>query len=195
MLKLMGATYQSEMLPSVLAKELAPCLGTVQAQPITIGATSPSEGLVFEGQALPIIPPLSLKSTLASPAGPLTDLQALRDQTLSQLNDLYKSGASQTQRAYLDSLVTSQKQVRNINQDLLERAQLDQGQHDRFADHRGVDAGADEGDAGGRHPHPVRWRQPPRRGAGDRDGADGGRAWRRSAASCHSSRRSGWRTR
>ncbi|MCU1280249.1 MAG: hypothetical protein JWM53_3795, partial [bacterium] len=28
-LKLMGATYQSEMLPSLLAKQLAPCLGTV----------------------------------------------------------------------------------------------------------------------------------------------------------------------
>jgi len=119
-LKLMGATYQSEMLPSILAKQLAPCLGTVQAQPITIGATSPSEGLVFGGQALPIIPPLSLKSTLASPAGPLTNLQALRDQTLQQLSDLYRNGASQSQRAYLDSLITSQKQVRNINQSLLD---------------------------------------------------------------------------
>ena len=119
-LKLMGATYQSEMLPSLLAKQLAPCLGTVQAQPITIGATSPSEGLVFQGQALPIIPPLSLKATLASPAGPLTNLQALRDQTLGQLHDLYKNGASQSQRAYLDALITSQQQVRNINQGLLD---------------------------------------------------------------------------
>ena len=121
-LKLMGATYQSEMLPSMLAKQLAPCLGTVQAQPITIGATSPSEGLQFGGQALPIIPPLSLKDTLASPAGPLTNLQPLRDQTLQQLDDLYKNGASQAQRTYLDSLITSQQQVRNINQNLLEHA-------------------------------------------------------------------------
>src|SRR5262249_41711171 len=29
-LKLMGATAQGEMLPSILAQELAPCLGTVQ---------------------------------------------------------------------------------------------------------------------------------------------------------------------
>lgn len=119
-LKLMGATYQSEMLPSILAKQLAPCLGTVQAQPITIGASSPSEGLVFQGQALPIIPPLSLKATLANPAGPLSDLQGLRDQTLAQLNDLYKNGANQAQRAYLDSLMTSQQQARNINQSLLD---------------------------------------------------------------------------
>jgi Protein of unknown function (DUF1501) len=119
-LKLMGATYQSEMLPSLLAKQLAPCLGTVQTQPITLGATSPSEGLVFGGQALPIIPPLSLKDTLASTPGPLTNLQALRDQTLAQLNDLYKNGASASQRAYVDALVTSQQQVRNINQSLLD---------------------------------------------------------------------------
>jgi hypothetical protein len=119
-LKLMGATYQSEMLPSILAKQLAPCLGTVQSQPITIGATSPSEGLVYQGQALPIIPPLSLKTTLANPAGPLTNLQPLRDQTLAQLNDLYKNGASQAQRNYIDALVTSQQQIRNIKQDLLD---------------------------------------------------------------------------
>jgi len=119
-LKLMGATYQSEMLPSALAKQLAPCLGTVQSQPITIGATSPSEGLVYQGQALPIIPPLSLKATLANPAGPLTNLQGLRDSTLQQLHDLYKNGASSSQRAYLDSLITSQQQARNINQSLLD---------------------------------------------------------------------------
>jgi hypothetical protein len=119
-LKLNGATYQAEMLPSLLAKQLAPCLGTVQQQPISVGATSPSEGLVFGGQALPIIPPLALKSTLASPAGPLTNLQQLRDQTLNKLNDLYKNGASPAQRAYLDALITSQQQVRNINQNLLQ---------------------------------------------------------------------------
>jgi len=120
-LKLMGAIYQSEMLPSVLAKQLAPCLGTVQSQPITIGATSPSEGLVYEGQAQPIIPPLSLKATLANPVGPLSNLQSLRDQTLNQLNELYRNnGASAAQRAYLDALTTSQQQVRNIRQDLLQ---------------------------------------------------------------------------
>ncbi len=119
-LRLMGTVYQSEMLPSVLAKSLAPCLGTIQAQPITVGATSPSEGLVFQGQAQPIIPPLSLKATLTSPQGPLLNLQPLRDQTLAKLYDVYKNGASPAQRAYIDSLVASQQQVRNINQGLLE---------------------------------------------------------------------------
>jgi hypothetical protein len=118
-LQLMGTTYAGEMLPSILAKQLAPCLGTLQSQPISLGATSPAEGLTYKGAALPIIPALALKSTLTSTPGPLTNLQPLRDHTLNQLYDLYKNGATPAQRAYIDSLVSSQQQVRGINQDLL----------------------------------------------------------------------------
>ncbi len=118
-MKLYGATAPAEMLPSLLSRHLAPCLGTLQSQPITLGATTPSEGLSYEGQALPIIPPLALKATLTAPAGPLTNLQGLRDQTLSQLDGIYRNKATKAQRSYLDSLVASQAQVRGINQDLL----------------------------------------------------------------------------
>ena len=118
-LKLMGATRPAEMFPSLLSRQLAPCLGTIQSQPITLGAASPSEGLSYQGAALPIIPPLALRATLTNPAGPLTMLQPLRDQTLNQLADLYKNGATPGQRSYVDSLVTSQSQVRGIHQNLL----------------------------------------------------------------------------
>ena len=118
-LKLQGASQASEMLPSLLAKQLAPCLSTVQTQPITVGATTPSEGLSFEGAALPIIPPLALASTLTAPQGPLANLQQLRDQTLAKLDDLYRGSATPAQKKYLDSLVASQQQVRGISQDLL----------------------------------------------------------------------------
>jgi hypothetical protein len=120
-LKLMDTTTADEMLPSILAKRLAPCLGTVQAQPISLGANSPSEGLTYGGHALPRIPPLALKATLTSPAGPLTDLQSLRDQTLNQLYDVYRNDATKAQRDYIDALVTSQTQLRSIRQDLLDR--------------------------------------------------------------------------
>ena len=120
-LRLMDATDADEMLPSLLAKQLAPCLGTIQSQPISLGATSPSEGLSYAGQALPIIPALALKATLTSAAGPLTNLQPLRDQTLNQLYDLYRNGATPAQRAYVDSLAASQTQVRNIQQTLLDQ--------------------------------------------------------------------------
>lgn len=118
-LELMGATQAGEMLPSLLARQLAPCLGTIQAQPISVGALSPSEALSYGGATLPIVPALALKATLTNPAGPLTTLQPLRDQTLNQIYDLYKNGASAAQRLYIDSLVTSQAQVRGISQSLL----------------------------------------------------------------------------
>lgn len=118
-LRLMDAAAAGEMLPSILARQLAPCLGTIQAQPISLGASSPSEGLTFGGQALPIIPALALKATLTSPAGPLTNLQPMRDQTLNQLYDLYRNGATSAERTYIDELATSQQQVRNIQQGLL----------------------------------------------------------------------------
>jgi hypothetical protein len=118
-LSLMNTTAPAEMLPSLLAKQLQPALQTVQAQPICLGAISPSEGLAFEGQALPIIPPLALAATLTNPVGPLTSLQQLRDQTLAQIDDIYRGSASLAQRRYIDSLVISQGELRNINQNLL----------------------------------------------------------------------------
>jgi hypothetical protein len=118
-LQLQGATQANEMLPSVLAKQLAPCLKTIQNQPISVGATSPSETITFNGAPLPIIPPISLKATLANPTGELTNLQVLRDSTLNSLYDIYRTDASPAQKAYLDSLVTSTQQVRGIKQDLL----------------------------------------------------------------------------
>jgi hypothetical protein len=119
-LRLMGATSAGEMLPSLLAKQLAPCLGTIQAQPISLGALNPSEALSYAGATQPVIPALALKATLTSAPGPLTDLQALRDQTLDQLYDLYKEQATPAQQSHIDSLVTSQRQVRDINQSLLD---------------------------------------------------------------------------
>jgi hypothetical protein len=118
-LKLMGAAKDGEMFPSLLAKQLAPSLGTIQPQPISIGAYTPAEGLTYGGTALPVVPPLALKATLTSPSGPLGNLQPLRDASLNQLYALYKDRATTAQRQYIDSLVNTQKQLRDIHQDLL----------------------------------------------------------------------------
>jgi hypothetical protein len=118
-LKLMGATPGGEMFPSLLARHLAPCLGTVQPQPISVGALTPSETLAYGGAPLPVVPALALKATLTSPAGPLTDLQPLRDATLDRLSDIYRNHATRAQRRHIDALVTSQRSVRHIRQDLL----------------------------------------------------------------------------
>jgi hypothetical protein len=118
-LKLMGAIRPSEMFPSALSKHLALCLGTVQPQPITVGAQNPSEGLSYDGGALPILPPVALRDTLLSKAGPITTLQPLRDQTLNEIAGILKQGSTPAQRQYVDSLLHSQELVRNIPQNLL----------------------------------------------------------------------------
>jgi hypothetical protein len=43
----------------------------------------------------------------------------LRDQTLSQISDLYRGSANSAQKSYLDALIASQSEIRNIRQDLL----------------------------------------------------------------------------
>ncbi len=124
-LELMGATAYNEMFPSVLAKQLAPCLGTLQTQPISVGAATPSEALTFQGQALPTIPPTALSATLTNattgPSAGMTKLQSLRDQTLNDMFTWYKdsSQTSPAQKAYIDSMVLSQQQVRGISQSQL----------------------------------------------------------------------------
>jgi Protein of unknown function (DUF1501) len=118
-LRMMGAIRPAEMFPSLLSKHLASCLGTVLAQPITVGANSPSEGLSYDGAALPILPPVALKDTLLSAPGALTTLQPLRDQTLNTISGILKTNATKAQKAYIDSLITSQAKVRDIPQNLM----------------------------------------------------------------------------
>jgi hypothetical protein len=121
----MGATYAAEMFPSVLAKQLAPCLQTLQTQPISVGAATPSEALTFGGQALPTIPPTALAATLTNqtkePYTGMTKLQALRDSTLTDMYGWYNDSSQTTpaQKVFIDSMITSQQQVRGIAQSQL----------------------------------------------------------------------------
>lgn len=118
--RLMGALPRQEMLVSYLAKQLAPCLGTIQREPVVVGASGPGEFLSYEGRTLPKLAPRALRDTLLSTAGPLTTLQAMRDQDLNRLNALFKQTGNTAQKAYLDRLATSQTQVRTIAQNLLD---------------------------------------------------------------------------
>jgi hypothetical protein len=114
-LELMGVSPGNEMLPSLLAKATAPCLNTLQTQPVALGAVP----LSFNGQALPLIPPNALQDTLGNPKGPLTQLQSIRDQTMVQIYDFYKNGATPSQQLYIDQMVTSQTQIRELSQMLI----------------------------------------------------------------------------
>jgi len=120
MMKLLGSTANNEMLPSIYAKHLAPCLGTVQTAPIAVGTQGNSlENLSFSGRPLSAISPLQLKELLTGDkANPLVKLRSLRDSTLDELNALFKDGGTPEQKRFLDALATSQSQVRKLADDL-----------------------------------------------------------------------------
>jgi hypothetical protein len=119
-LRLMGDTANNEMLPSIYAKHLAPCLGTVQAEPIAVGAAGNGlEQVAFSGRTLPPITPRQLKQLLTgSKSDPVVKLRTLRDQTLDELNTLFKDGGTKEQIAFLDAMALSQKQVRQLAESL-----------------------------------------------------------------------------
>jgi hypothetical protein len=115
-MKLLGDLSGGEMFASVIAKHLSTCFGTVQAEPIALGAGSNASELVsFAGRTLPSIRPTQLKQLLTgSKTDPLVRLQSLRDSSLDQLNMLAKSDGSAVQKQFLDTLATSQTQVRAL---------------------------------------------------------------------------------
>ena len=98
----MGKTANNEMLPSIYAKHLAPCLGTVLTEPVAVGAGGNSlEQLSFSGRPLSAISPLQLKELLSgNKNNPLVKLRSLRDQTLNDLNSLLKEGGNKAQLAF-----------------------------------------------------------------------------------------------
>ena len=120
-LSLMGATYSSEMLPSLIGNQLASCLGTLQAAPVSLVGTTASEYIRFQGRTLPNLNAIALKNILTQPAGPLTNLQSLRDKSLDAVWNRLKASpyANSAQKNFIDSLATSRQQVRSISQSLL----------------------------------------------------------------------------
>jgi len=116
---LQGLVFQRDMLVSLIAAQLAGCLGTVQSEPLALGPRDASEALTAQGRPQPILSPTALAGMLASPAGPLGQIQKIRDADLDRLNAWYKQNGNSAQRAFLDRYAISQQQARNISASLL----------------------------------------------------------------------------
>jgi hypothetical protein len=126
-MRLMGATSGGEMLVSAYAKHLAGCFGTVQREPVAVGAGgNASEIISFSGRSLPSISPTQLRQLLTGSSGGfagggsnvLVKLRPIRDKYLDQLNTLAKSDATGVQKQFLDALAASQSQVRQLAESL-----------------------------------------------------------------------------
>jgi hypothetical protein len=116
-MRLMGSTAKQEMLPSIFAKYLAPCFGTIQVDPISAGA---GDILTIDGRSLPNIAPTGLRDLLARPNSPLQRLQTQRDSSLDEISGLLKDRGTKAQRDYVDSLALSRRQARALGSDLLD---------------------------------------------------------------------------
>ncbi len=116
-LRLMGAASRGEMVPSLCAKALYTCLGTVQPEPVSIGA---GNNFSYEGRALPDLKPRALKDLLATDDSVLTKLESLRDKSVDEMSALLKTRGTMAQQRHMDSLVTSRRQARSLSDDLLQ---------------------------------------------------------------------------
>jgi Protein of unknown function (DUF1501) len=115
-MRLLGRSSGGEMWPSIYAKHLAPCLGTVQAEPVAVGTGGNALELIsFTGRTLPTVSPTQLKQLLTgSKTDPVVQLRTLRDTTLDQLNMLFKQNGTPEQSRFLDAMAASQRQVREL---------------------------------------------------------------------------------
>ncbi|HVY25505.1 MAG TPA: DUF1501 domain-containing protein [Polyangiaceae bacterium] len=103
-----------EMLPSLIASELATVLGTIQTEPIPLG----NELISFEGRALDNIDPSGLKSLFDEPDDLLTGLTSMRDQEIDKIYGELRVNGSKLQRDFLDRYALGREQVRKLGGDL-----------------------------------------------------------------------------
>jgi hypothetical protein len=118
-LHLMNTAPSAEMFPSMLSAQLAPQLGTIQAQPVALGP----ENITFQNRPQPSLSPVALAEILGSPTGPLGHLQPLRDKYLDKLNAIVRSQGNSAQQAFIDQYALSQRQAREVSENLLSKLQ------------------------------------------------------------------------
>lgn len=112
-LGLLGATKDSEMLPSILAAGLAPCLNTLQALPLALGSVT----LAAKGNVLPTLTPTALKALLLKSSSPLVGLRSVRDRHLDAISAILRKDGTPSQRRYLDERAASRDQARKLADD------------------------------------------------------------------------------
>jgi len=119
-MKLLGGVTGGDMVVSAYAKHLSGCFGTVQAEPVAVGARGNASELVsYSGRTLPSISPTQLKQLLAgNRTDPLVRIRTLRDQALDQLNTMFKTDGTSVQKQFLDAMALSQVQVRKLVEQL-----------------------------------------------------------------------------
>lgn len=120
-MRLMGGTRGGKMAPSIYANELGQGLGTVQTEPLSLGANNGRELFEFDGRMLANIAPTQLSQILAGTGGELGELAALRDRELDRLHTLLKEHGTSNQRKLIDRFAKTRGEIRSLSGNLLDR--------------------------------------------------------------------------
>lgn len=119
-MKLMGAMNRNEMFLSAFSSELAEALGTIQREPVSLGARG-GELLSYRGRTLANVSPKSMKQVMGGGDGPLAELMAMRDRELDRINDILKRDGTENQRRMVDRFVQTREEARQLSDTLISR--------------------------------------------------------------------------
>ena len=116
----------TEHLPSLIASETAPLLGTVQPAPIRM--TGGGEPLTYEGRVVQSVDPSTLADVFAPPEGQeALDLATLRAASLDRMYAIARDQGTPRHRDLIDRLATSREQALSLDEALIERFSLIDG--------------------------------------------------------------------
>lgn len=104
----------ADQFPSVLSRYLAECLGTIQAEPVTVGDTP----LTYQGRPLDLVKPTELQGLFNEPEDLEGALRAMRDAKLDAIYGELRTSGTRAQRAFLDRYALGREQARQIGADL-----------------------------------------------------------------------------
>ena len=108
-LRLMGQTAKQEMLPSIFAKYLAPCFGTVQVDPVSAGA---GDVLSIDGRSLPNVAPTGpARSAHPAQQPAARGCRPCATPASTRSTRMLKERGTKAQQRYLDSLALSRQQA------------------------------------------------------------------------------------
>lgn len=105
---------REEQLPSAIAQEAAPRLGTILTEPLALGP----ERLSYRGLPLDNIDPLDLRNLFLAPSASLARLSALRDSVLDGMYAGLRQSGTPAQRAFLDQFARGQAEARALGEQL-----------------------------------------------------------------------------
>jgi hypothetical protein len=134
--RMLDTTDNNDMLISLVSSKLAQKHPTsyIQSDPITLGAIRGAELLTAGGRNISNASPRAVKQALLGVSAPFNEaaVRTARDETLRQLEALYKARGNTGQRRLLEAWAQSRSRVRNLPSNL--KADLEQVGGDSQAD-------------------------------------------------------------